>query len=215
MFDTLKQKLRSLGAKRAMCAPSQFDDPVALRTEWTPKKPGGASFRTHNLVEVDCARMEFRASTGAWLFCLAFIVPGLGVLIGGLARAAESEGFHTVLASLFGLVFVGAGGAMLYFETAPIVFDKTNGWFWKGRKGPNEMADAKSAERSAPLASIHAIQLISEYVSGESSYYSYELNLVLDDGRRINVVDHGNKGRLREDAGRLALFLGKPVWDAI
>jgi hypothetical protein len=57
---------------------------------------------------------------------------------------------------------------------------------------------------------------LTEYVSGnKSSYYSYELNLVLDDGSRINVVDHGNLERLRSDAQTLSQFLGKPVWDAI
>jgi hypothetical protein len=54
-----------------------------------------------------------------------------------------------------------------------------------------------------------------EYVTGnKSSYYSYELNLVLDDGRRINVIDHGNLDRLRSDAQPLSRFLDKPVWDA-
>ena len=33
--------------------------------------------------------------------------------------------------------------------------------------------------------------------SRNSSYYSYELNLVLDDGSRLNGVDHGNLERLR------------------
>jgi hypothetical protein len=48
----------------------------------------------------------------------------------------------------------------------------------------------------------------------KNSYYSYELNLVLDDGSRINVVDHGNLDRLRSDAQTLSRFLDKPVWDA-
>ena len=70
-------------------------------------------------------------------------------------------------------------------------------------------------DSSAPLSSIHALQLLSEFVSGsKSSYYSYELNLVLNDGSRINVVDHGNLERLRSDASALSRFLDKPVWDA-
>ncbi|RWX50781.1 hypothetical protein VU01_12641, partial [Candidatus Electrothrix marina] len=48
----------------------------------------------------------------------------------------------------------------------------------------------------------------------KSSYCSYEINLVLQDGSRINVVDHGKKNRIREDAHALAEFLGKPLWDA-
>ena len=48
----------------------------------------------------------------------------------------------------------------------------------------------------------------------KSAYYSYEMNLVLNDGKRLNVVDHGNQAKLREDAQTLATFLNVPVWDA-
>ena len=44
--------------------------------------------------------------------------------------------------------------------------------------------------------------------------YNYELNLVLKDGERINVVDHGNLKKIQDDANTLSNFLGKPVWDA-
>ena len=37
------------------------------------------------------------------------------------------------------------------------------------------------------------------------------VDLVLDDGSRLNVVDHSNLERLREDAGRLGAFLGGGV----
>jgi hypothetical protein len=66
------------------------------------------------------------------------------------------------------------------------------------------------------LEDVYAIQLLSEYCCGnESRFYSYELNLVLKDGGRMNVIDHGNRAVLREQARELSLFLGKPVWDAI
>ena len=58
--------------------------------------------------------------------------------------------------------------------------------------------------------------MIREYVRGsESSYYSYELNLICSDGSRINIVDHGALRKLREDAALLAEYLSIPVWDAI
>ena len=109
----------------------------------------------------------------------------------------------------------------------------------RGRRGGGR--EARRALRSAPLADeirpvragmsggrfrplsdddvarIHhaALQLLSEHVSGnDSSYYSYELNLVLEDGRRLSVVDHGDCEQLREDAQLLSQLLGKPVWDA-
>ena len=78
------------------------------------------------------------------------------------------------------------------------------------------MVGTGGAQGSAtPLSAIHALQLVSEHVRGnKSSYWSYELNLVLGDGSRINVVDHGNLDQLRADAQTLAGFLNKPVWDA-
>ena len=66
-----------------------------------------------------------------------------------------------------------------------------------------------------PLGEIHGIQIIKEYCSTKNGgYYSYELNLVLKDASRVNVLDHGNGARLRRDADELAGFLGGvPVWD--
>ena len=66
------------------------------------------------------------------------------------------------------------------------------------------------------LETIHALQLISEWVSSDDGgYHSFELNLILKDGGRLNVVDHGGQDRIREDAKVLSDFLNVPVWDAI
>jgi hypothetical protein len=68
----------------------------------------------------------------------------------------------------------------------------------------------------ARLEEIHALQLVAENCrSDNDTYRSYELNLILKDGKRINVVDHGNESKLREDAQTLSRFIEKPVWDAI
>ena len=115
-----------------------------------------------------------------------------------------------------GIVFMAVGMGMFIYGTAPIVFDKGNGYFWKGRKSPQDVIEISSLKKCIQLDQIHAIQLVSEYIhTSKSSFYSYELNLVLEDARRMTVVDHGNLKRLREDAGKLSEFLGKPIWDGI
>lgn len=200
--------------------PSSLDDPVAMLTDWTPAKKGGASFQTHKLFPVDPNRLEFRASIGAKLFYLAFLLVGVGVLIGfsysGLSSGEFSFDMKTVMSGICGLIFAGVGGSLLYFGTAPIVFDKRKGYFWKGRKSPDEIFHPGSLKHVAKLDQIHALQLISEYCRGDKkSYYSYELNIVLEDGKRINVVDHGNQSKLRNDASTLSDFLEKPVWGAM
>ncbi len=46
-------------------------------------------------------------------------------------------------------------------------------------------------------------------------FWSYELNLVLRNGKRINLIDHGNQRDIRWDAGNLSRMIGVPIWDFI
>jgi hypothetical protein len=222
VLKNFMEKLRGLRKEPTPFDPSVYADPVAMQTEWGPAKSGGSSFGTHKLVPIDSFRLEFRPTVGAFAFYLLFLVVGL-VVVGGSFFAGTQTDFTSVngdWASLFvpilvGSVFVVAGGGMLYVGAAPVVFDKRRGVFWRGRVAPHELTNRHERSNQTSLNEIHALQLVSEYCrSDKSSYYSYELNLVLTDGRRINVVDHGNQTSLREDADALSTFLDTPVWDA-
>jgi len=218
MLTKIVQQLQSV--KRSATEPdlSRFDDPVARQTEWTPAKGGGTNFLTHSLVQVHSNRFEFCSSPGAKIFAAIFFTAGTVISIFGgytLYRGAQSFAVEMMVPLLVGGIFAVAGGWMYRSFTAPIVFDSRQGYFWKGRTAPRHVANLDAIKELAEIGEIHALQIISEYCSGKnSSYYSYELNLVLRDGRRINVVDHGNAGRLREDSEKLSRFLGIPVWDA-
>lgn len=104
----------------------------------------------------------------------------------------------------------------LYSATVPVAFDKIENCFDKGRKPSISGKSWPSPEQSVPLNKIHALQLIGEYYqSGRSSIHSYELNLVLNNGSRVNVIQHGVKLKLLSDAQLLSSFLAIPVWNAI
>ncbi|HAW32556.1 hypothetical protein [Gimesia maris] len=220
MFRNLIEKLKSLvPAGNASFDPSTLDDPIALQTEWSPLKGGGASFCTRQLVQISPHRYEFRATLGAKAFYLIFLFVGLGVSLISISEISMSGDFFTadvLFPGAFGLVFALIGGLMFYYGTTPVVFDKQHDCFWKGKIPADELIYATANELLMPFREIHAIQLISEHVSGnKSSYYSYELNLVSRDGVRTNVVDHGKLDQVREDAKTLAEFLEVPVWDGI
>ena len=219
MLQAWLKKLGSPGNNSVPFDPSRLGDPVASQTAWTPAKGGGANFRTQKLVVVNSYRIEFRASIEAKIFYAIFLLAGLAMII-GLSYSRFSRGTFqfnadTIMPLLIGAVFAAIGGAMLYFGTRPVVFDKMRGCFWKGRTPPNEVIDHTALKHYSEFNRIHALQIVSELCRGKnSSYYSYELNLVLADGQRVNIVDHGNLKKLREDAKTLAEFLGKPLWDA-
>jgi hypothetical protein len=219
MFEKLKKYIK-LSVQPVPFDPSGFQDPLALSAEWTPLKGGGSNFQTHKLVNSGANQMRFKATIGARMFSSVFIVIGLLApvfILNGINQADESVGMMDYLFPLiFGLIFAGVGGFILYKYSKPAVFDRLNGFYWKGWKEPDLLMVEGNSHESVRLGDIHAIQLIREYIrSDKSSYYSYELNLVLKDGTRLNVIDHGNSNSIRQDAKILSEFIGKPVWDAI
>jgi hypothetical protein len=83
------------------------------------------------------------------------------------------------------------------------VFDLGVGHYWDSRTGGG----------GVPLAEVRGVQVVRQQVVGpESSYDADELNLVLVDGRRVNVLAHADTARVRDDARRLAEWLGVPLW---
>jgi len=217
MLNKIIQKLKSVG-KIDPVNVERFNDPIATKTSWSPLKKGGTNFKTHKLVTVSTSRLEFKPSISAIVFYMLFTAVGSGLL--GYSIYTEYQVFfelemQNLILFGMGLIFFGIGTSLLYFGTKPIVFDLMFGYYWKGRKKPNQYIEYTKPELFTPLNDVHALQIISEYIRGEkSSFYSYELNLIFEDGSRKNVIDHGSLERLREDANILAQFIHKPVWDS-
>lgn len=219
MFKKFKKLVKNAVNAESL-DPSRFNDSLALEIEWSPAKAGGTNFRTHKLVKKGYNILKFKPTIGAKLFSAVFALSGIGIaifaVIGSLSEGGSVTGSEFLFLLAFGLVFTAVGSFIYYKYSKPIVFDKLTGNYWKGFKEPDHNTVISTDKNSCRLNDIHAIQILSEYVRGDkNSYYSYELNLVLTDGTRLNVVDHGNKISIIQDAETLSAYLGKPVWNAI
>jgi len=204
MLRELTRKLQALRVEPVVFDPATLDDEVALTTDWTPLRSGGASFQTHQLVLQRPNRISFRPTWGAIAFGLTFIVLGLIVITICLFVEEMSLGMRVLLMAI-GLGFAGGMRVFLVFQFGPNLFDVNRGFYTKG------WFDAGLVR----LDEIHALQLISERCRGRNrTFYSYELNLVLEDGQRVNVVDHGDLAQLQADARTISQRLDVPVWDA-
>jgi hypothetical protein len=211
MFKKLMEKLKSLANARKAFDPSRFGDPIAMQIEWTPTRGNMANSWTremHKWVEMDPARMEFRTDAKF----AGFMVMIFGIVLGAVIFLHEGKSFSAGL--LFGLVIMVFGGCWFYFGTVRIVFDKSKGIFWKGRKEPDEVGDKNELKCFGKLGDIYALQLISTYNEETNSYLDCQLNLVLKDGSRIQVLEDRKRNKIREFSQTLSTFLGKPVWDA-
>ena len=196
---------------------SVFGDDLAMQTEWGPAKGGGTNMGTHKLKEVSPGRLEFKPTLAVYLFSGAFMLVGLAAAI-GTTYAGFTEDVRALYFGVpFGVIFFLAGFFVLRSFAKPRVFDQNFGYYWKGKSQllPNSIELLKEHSQ---LERIRALQIIRERCTSSSdkgtrTYYSYELNLVLDDATRLNVIDHGKQALMQKDANTLAEFLGVPVWD--
>lgn len=190
--------------------------PIASKTAWTPLVPGGTVHKTHDIRVLSKTRALFATSAQSRTF--SFFVTALGVsgLGLGLFRLFEmATPFNSGLTLLVGTMFTAAGLWMYRSGEKSIIFDKSVGAFWVGKQPSRAKLEIVS-DTWCKIDDIAGIQVISEQIGWEKfDMVSYELNLVLKDSRRLNVVDHGNLNQLKADAIRLSKFLQVPVWDAV
>ncbi len=220
MFEKLK-KLVEEAKKRAATVvdPAVFNHPLAQKTEWSPLAGGGSNFKTHRLDHSNRDKLVFKATLGAQLFSGVFILFGLFGLIFPtyiFFSQDKQEWSMIVFAVFFGGIFTAAGMFLLHSMARPRVFDTFYGYYYEGWKKPaDSMVSHTTAKRKiTQLNEVEAIQVLRERLrSKNGSYYSYEINLVLADTRRVNVIDHGNQQAVIDDAEILAQTLGVPLWD--
>ena len=197
---------------------SFFDDPIAQQTKWSRAQKGGSNILGHKLVRIDHGRMEFRVTILSVFACVALIL--FGAAFTGSCFSNGQFNHKYIPQALIGLAALCGGAWMLYSGTSPWVFDKREGAFWKGRKVPDTTIRWKESSNYVRLENIYALQLISYTTSRKndpshvSSRTFYEINLILQDSSRVNVVHRSNKKGIRRDAAVLAEFLDKPLWDA-
>ena len=206
------ERMESIRRKENSFDPSLLADPVATKTGWNSVGSGYTNIATHKLVQVTPQRLEFRSTLKAYVASAFFLLIGM-CFFGHAVKNASSL--------LPGVIFFGIGALMMYFVTIPFVFDKREGYLWKGRKKPESDAVQKhSAKKITLIEEVHAIQLLHDFVKkktrspGPRYVSTYEMNIVIADGSRVTVVRHCDKESMLKDAEKLSIFLGKPIWNA-
>lgn len=178
--------------------PEIFKDPLAMETQWKQCNMLGANFCSEKLVRADPNRMELRSTNGVLALYFGCILMGIALLVASKLSSLQ--------AILFGIAFIILGMFLVLFANKHAAFDKSTSSFYKGRKIPEQLGD---------INNIHAIQLITKITREKKRYYCYELNLVMNNAERVNIISHGNKKRIKADAQNLAEFLETPLWDAV
>ncbi|WP_372807810.1 hypothetical protein [Pontiella sp.] len=203
---------------------ASLNDPIAEQTEWSPLVGGGNQTKTRIYKQIGPDRVAFRPDPSVVAAVVVFFLAAVGCIGFTAYSFIRSGRFSLSPLPIVGTFMAVGCGYMIHRFFPPIMFDRRAGAFWNDWKSPEKVMRKDELKAYADFDDIHALQIIREYCEERSSsssgssrtkrFYSYELNLVLADGARINVTDHGNQSQIREDAKRLAAFLEKPLWDA-
>ena len=205
--------------------PRYFDDPVALRTGWVPLSPGGSRHITNRLREIAPQVLSFQPTAYRHYQSLVHLLASLvfgNMLIFSLLRGElninRPDEWWVISALL--QILVGCGVTLILLNRSIVV----DGNAAEVRLGLPRLTWLNKVPwlqtllcRSVPFADIHSIQLLDEEVRypREQMFWSYELNLVLIDGKRINLIDHRDQREIRWDAGDLSRMMDVPIWDFI
>jgi len=156
IFNQLKKKLARLVTVQPTFDPSTLNDPLALKTKWTPAKSGGASFGTHRLKKISPNRVESQPRALAVLFPVVFMIIGFisAITMGTAGRNGDIMMLY--IGVPVGCIFFFVGLFILRGWLAPRVFDRRLGLYCEGRKRADKKGDGYA------LNAISALQLIGE-----------------------------------------------------
>lgn len=222
----LSKAFNSLRSPKLVFDPSVFGDPLATVISWSPLAGGGTDRRTYEGVLVHPDRYEFRPSkkmiTGGVIFTVLVVISNVAWIL--FAQHLHPKTPFPWLLQLFWYLFWYLPMPLFFAWLIwyiwhelrkSIVFDRSEGWYWKGPTPPSDTTAFRRGKNACQLAEIHALQILSEVIRPpqQGSFTSWELNLVLTDGTRLDVVDIGSESDLVADARTLADFLSVPLWN--
>lgn len=196
---------------------SETEDKRPVEAFWYPISNTSTNFTSHRL-SVDGDIASFKPTKILYFFTYLFFgVFGL-VAYFGLGSDEMAEYLSPQLLQIIRpVVIIAIAGGLFMLNrklASPIVFDKNSGWFWKGYTSPDLVMNPGELKDAAQIKDIRKIQILSKRSRGSNnrnSYECYELNLVLADTSRVNVVTHGGSFSMMNDADELAAFLNVPV----
>jgi len=194
---------------------SIFNHPIALKTKWNPKIPGGPAAKNRSLHKLSSSKLVYKSTIYVKIIVLILIFLPIILFFTIFDNLSNLRGFEYVFI-LIPLMLPLTGLFFLYKVLRPIVIDKKLGYLYKSYKKPKTGFTITPNKKWVALDQVIALQILKEKVTiKNSSYYSYEINFVLKDANRYNVADHGELSFIEQDAIILSNFLGVPIWNKI
>lgn len=199
------------------------NDEVIWKTSFLPLKWWWANFKTHQLI-ID-EYWNYILKVKYWfplIFILAFSIP-LFISIINLwvdflnNNINDSNIWEHIWWLIIWIVLSWVITSIFYFISVSKILDFQNWYFYDLRFRENlfeKLNQEKYKNKIIPINNFYAIQIVSELVTWKnSSYTSYELNMILKDSSRINIIDHWDLEEIRKNAFEISNKLWIKIYD--
>ena len=180
----------------------------------TPLKRSTASFQDAKLSFSD-SWVKITPHAANYLFFGIFLVVGLAVIILSQTGMGNNDTPDKIFAIIFGGFFgiIGLSGMFYPKFSAKAEIDLLNKKFYPKGKRKFLSTINPQEELEIPLERFKFLRILTKTGrhSKGGTYHCYELNLVIDDDHRYNLLNHGKEKKLLQDAQKLSEILNLPL----
>ena len=178
---------------------------------------GGSNFETYSLHQLRNGSYRFSPSYKQSFKLLSMLLLPFGFIVYLIITFLFTGSFKFVLNNLvffiFGIIITFSLTRYFLLNFKLFYFNKSKAIYYEGFP----LLPSSLAHKSINLNSIIAIQILGEDIYDSDTGLeanSFEFNLVLDNFKRIHVIDHNNLRGMIDDAQTLSAYLNIPIWHA-
>ncbi|WP_077411611.1 hypothetical protein [Marinicella sediminis] len=178
---------------------ARLEHPIASETDWHPlSSQGNGRLITHQLYNQPNGSLIYRPSKQVNTLAMFLMLIGLAFPVITWLQTGWGA-YLLAVASLSGFLFLTS--AMLVYKRIGKVM----------HFNPENQAGQTDHDQSVIFAEVQAIQLLNV---NHNRYTAHELNWVLKNTGRRQVLSHSSINTITEQASRIAKLINVPVWDA-
>ena len=201
---------------------------AAKKLSWSSNSTASANFSNYRVVRTRTGLGIRPASgkriVGLILIALSVLFAPLAVVVFSMLLGTEGHRWPGVIIGLLFISVFCLTGLRSLFARDAFTFDLHTRRFFTGSRPPKDIRRAGSS--CGALSDIAGIQILSRWVyrsstgrqrfsHSQAGWCSYQLNLVLRNGSRVRLLDHGNEKQLRHDASLIARTLRLEIWERL
>lgn len=182
---------------------------------WESLSSGVSDSKTYRMIRPNDQMLRFSGSYSVFFTSIIMMGSGIASILSIFAGASK-------ILLIFGVILLLFAIHHFMLHANPLIFDKQAGVYKKGWKPLLQRILLPKKNLSVKLHDIVAIQLLKELRSRDhsddsysSQYHTYEINLILANKKRLNVIDSGHRKSTLDYAKTLSNFLNIPLLNRV